>query len=1022
MFSRLFPLAIAALAAAGIGQRGEAAIPRALSAGGHQTCVVTAAGGVKCWGASALGGGDTVTIPTGVSGLSSGVASVAVGSDHSCAVTIAGAVKCWGTNGYGQLGNGTTQSSSAPVGVSGLSSGAAAVVVGDRHSCALTTGGGVKCWGANFGGLLGDGTYTDQSTPIDVLGLGSGVAALAGGYRHTCAVTAGGAVMCWGDDGYGQLGDGAAMTFRSTPTSVSGLTSPVGTVSAGRDHTCAVTTAGGVKCWGRNTYGSLGDNTVTDRLTPTDVYGLTSGVASVSAGPYTTCAISTTGEAKCWGSNGRLQVGDGTLFDRITPRTAVGLTSRVRSVAIGEYHVCALGADGGVRCWGHNQFGQLGDGTTSNRTTPVAVPTLAGGVESITAGFAHTCVRTTSGGMKCWGDNDYGQLGDGSSMPRLGPFDVTGLAGIASVSAGSSHTCAVTGSGGLKCWGFNLFGLLGDGTTTDRSTPTAVVGLTSGVAAVSAGTSYTCALTTGGGVKCWGDNSSGQLGDGTTTGHLTPADVQGLTSGVVSVATSHGLYGDGHTCALTTGGGVKCWGDNSWGTVGDGTRTTRSTPTDVVGLTSGVTSVTFGDYHACALTTAGGVKCWGENGYGELGDGTVGVRLTPTDVVGLTSGVSAIAGGCLYTCAAMASGGVKCWGMNSAGQLGSGMISHGPNPVPIDVVGLTSRVVALAAGTTHVCALDSEGAVWCWGEDIYGALGNPTISPVHASGLGPADFDADGQADVSVYRPSGGTWFWLKSSADYKTFDYRGWGVQAQNDTPVIGDFDGDGVLDPAVYRPAFGTWLVLKSGAGHTTWESFGWGVSSDTPVPGDYDGDGVTDAAVYRPSTGTWYIKPSSGAAQWSVVFGNASDLPVAGDFDGDGRRDPAVYRPSTGTWFWLKSSADYKTFDYRGWGVDAQGDTPAPGDYDGDGRTDLCVFRPGTGTWFVLESQANYTTWSYIGWGQAGDTVVPADYDGDGKTDSAVYRAATGTWYVKPSSGASSWSIVFGATGDTPLVTIR
>jgi hypothetical protein len=286
-----------------------------------------------------------------------------------------------------------------------------------------------------------------------------------------------------------------------------------------------------------------------------------------------------------------------------------------------------------------------------------------------------------------------------------------------------------------------------------------------------------------------------------------------------------------------------------------------------------------------------------------------------------------------------------------------------------------------------------------------------------------ADFDGDLMADVAVFRPSTGTWFTLNSSADRSTFGARGWGVQSEGDTPVVGDFDGDGVVDPAVFRPAAGTWFILESRVGYSTWQHFGWGTSTDTPMPGDYDGDGVTDGAVYRPSTGVWYVRPSGGAGEWQVTFGGrAEDVPLTGDFDGDGITDPVIYRPSTGTWFWLKSSSGFTSYDYRGWGVDARGDVPVPADLDGDGKTDLCVFRPESGTWFVLSSKDSYTTWSFFGWGQVDDVPAPADYDGDGIADAAVYRPSTGTWYVRPSSGASSWSVVFGKAGDVPLIGIR
>lgn len=346
---------------------------------------------------------------------------------------------------------------------------------GVSHTCAVTTSGGAKCWGNNYTGKLGDGTNTDSMAPVDVIGLTSGVASISASWSHTCAVTTSGGAKCWGGNDFGQLGDGTT-TENQTPVDVIGLTSGISSISSGSSHTCALTTSGGAKCWGNNGNGNLGDNTTTQRLTPVNVSGLASGVASISSGRYFenshTCAVTTSGGAKCWGNNYSGKIGDGTTTHRLIPVDVTGLTSGVASISSGGLHTCALTTSGGAKCWGSNDNGRLGDGTISQSNTAVDVSGLTSGVASIVTDGSHTCALTTIGGAKCWGFNAWGQLGDGSTTQRLTPVDVSGLtSGVSSISTGNSYTCALTTSGGGKCWGNNGYGQLGDGTTTMGLTP-----------------------------------------------------------------------------------------------------------------------------------------------------------------------------------------------------------------------------------------------------------------------------------------------------------------------------------------------------------------------------------------------------------------------------------------------------------------------------------------------------------------------------------------------------------------------
>lgn len=448
---------------------------------------------------------------------------------------------------------------------------------------------------------------------------------------------------------------------------------------------------------------------------------------------------------------------------------------RAREIAVGNGHTCTLTADGGVVCWGNNIVGQLGDGTGSIRNVPGKAVGLASGVRALAAGSGHTCALTTAGSVKCWGYNQYGQVGDGSRTNRHAPVDVVGLPpDIVAIAAGGEQSCALTSAGAVHCWGFVLSELRCTGggffssdpircSTAEEffTTPREVPGFTS-VVAISVGAvetrNYTsplhtvCGVTTAGGVVC-----APRIGS-------AAADVAGLSSGVAAVAT-----GGNHACVVMTSGGLKCWGDNLLGQIGDGTRSNRKTPVDVSGITGGAVAIEVGIANSCALTTAGGVKCWGRGDGGISGDATASVRFTPVDAAGLTSGIATIATGSGHTCAVSVAGSIWCWGLNGAGQLGDG--TYTTRYSPTGVSGLSTGELARSPGP--VSGLWWNPAESGWGIHIthrrnvvfaawytYDAIGNPKwyVAP---SCVIPSDYnyEAINACSSSLFEVEGPTFF-----------------------------------------------------------------------------------------------------------------------------------------------------------------------------------------------------------------------------------------------------------------------
>jgi len=699
-----------------------------LALGAYHSCLRTALDAVVCVGdnrVGQLGDGSTTqrVSPVAVQGLSSGVAAVTAGHGHTCALGNDGGVKCWGLNDSGQLGNGSNTDSPVPVAVTGLGSGVVAIDAGGRHTCAVLGDGSVKCWGSNVDGQLGDETEVDKSVPTSVVEL-TGIVRVSAGDRHTCAAT-GNQVYCWGAGENGRLGYGED-TPQSGPISVGGFGEGVGELGAGAAHTCA-TTSGTVKCWGAGNVGQMGNGESADSFTPTTVPSLP-GATRLSVGGYHSCATLDDGTLKCWGANEDAQLGAGSRFFTLVPQTVVGLASPPASVALGSQSSCALLVSEQVVCWGRNFFGQLGNGVATARLVPVPVSGLtAGTTASIALGDLHSCARDGGGTARCWGYGGFGQLGRGLYDDALVPSSPAQGATFGALAAGSLHTCGLTGTGGVRCWGDGFYGQLGGGSNASNAFGEDVVGLSSGVSTVVTGRAHSCALLTTGSVKCWGNNELGQLG--TDVGNTnTPVDVSNLT-GVSLLAAGYD-----HTCAALADGGMKCWGLNDLGQIGDGTQTLALTPTLVETQSPFTyTAVSAGGKHTCAVSTEAGLQCWGFNAYGQLGDGSALARLSPVGVPGYGPGGTAVAAlglGSGHTCALTAAGGVKCWGYNFDGQLGDGTVLSRLSPV--DVSGLASGVASIGVGASHGCAVLNTGAVRCWGRNEFGQVGDGTLTDVFA--------------------------------------------------------------------------------------------------------------------------------------------------------------------------------------------------------------------------------------------------------------------------------------------------
>ena len=596
--------------------------------------------------------------------------------------------------------------------------------------------------------------------------------------------------------------------------------------------------------------------------------------------------------------------------------------------------------------------------------------------------------------------------------------------GVVAIAAGGAHTCAVTRGGGVLCWGDNSIGQLGDGTKTDRMIPVPAVGLGTGVAAIAAGAFHTCALTAGGAVLCWGNNYAGQLGDRTETPRLTPAAVSGLAGGVVAIT-----VGDGHTCALTTDGAVVCWGGNSVGQLGDGTRTNRLTPTATSGLGSGVVVLAAGGGRTCAARTDGSLLCWGSDTYGDvrglLGLGTRVYATTPVAVYGF-GGAIAAAG--VDPAAGPIAGGTTVL-ISGAYFLDGASVTFGGMPAASVVVMNTETIMATTPshdpGLVDIVVRNPDGtqAVLAGGfryEASHGAT--------HA------DFTGEGRSDILWHHASLGQVYVWPMNGTTREAELPA-GVVADTDWQIrsLGDFDGDGKAD-ILWRHATSGLVYLWAMDGSIPLDVVYVGMvdpAYDIVGTGDFNADGKADLVWRHLAQGEVWVWLMDGAVPIAMARAGHADLAYTirgvGDLDADGKDEIVWHRASGGdVWAWrvngttLVEQVPIYTVPEAAWEI------RGVADYTGDGQADLLWRNRVTGEIYLWQMNGA-TLGEMIPVGAvdpAYDIVDTGDYDGDGKADilwhSAVYGGEVWVWLMAGATPVAQVQV--GAVPDTGYRIIR
>jgi alpha-tubulin suppressor-like RCC1 family protein len=625
---------------------------RTVSAGAFHSCAIAKTGAISCWGSNAegpVGGSDTGIADAPVAlGAINDWKQVSAGEHHSCALRENGELHCWGANTYGEIGDGTTD----PIAFAPrmVGTGFGMVSAGGTHTCAIKQG-ALFCWGNNEAWQLGDGSADAHDQPKQIGG--KQWLQVSAGHDSTCAVRDDHTLWCWGGG------------VSADPAQIDAATDFASVDLYGK-HACALRSGGEVLCWGDNAWGQLGDGTSTARSAPAPVVGA-SGFAHLAVGRDATCAIKS-GQLWCWGQNreGQLAIGEPRKYEPV--QVSSGSFSAVYTSAGGT---CARGSSGALSCWGKNTSGQLGVGNLGPESEPRTVG-AAYDWTAVAGGDEHRCGVRAQQSVWCWGAGDYQQLAFYSEEPRLEPGALSMTGPFKDVVAAANYACALRSDGNVLCWGEASAEVpVGDLAASTKMVPNEsgqqawqVPGL---YAAISAGKRHTCGLRTDGSVWCWGDNDRGQRGPKSEDADNEWSWLNQAVSGNDFVAVS---AGGEHSCALRSDGTLLCWGANNKGQLADGLGDEQGEPVEVDGT---FVSVSAGRAHTCAITHGGALYCWGDDSDGQIGDGRANTAAKMTPVrVGAHDGWRSVSAGPSHTCGVHNDGSLWCWGRNSDGELGDG--------------------------------------------------------------------------------------------------------------------------------------------------------------------------------------------------------------------------------------------------------------------------------------------------------------------------------------------------------------